>query len=86
MVDRIHPNSFNDDPDSFIVGDRVWVQGIKPGYIVYIGDVQFAKGEWAGIVLDKPEGKNDGAVHGGRLSFRIEHNERKFFIQRHLAK
>lgn len=49
-----------------MVGDRVWVQGIKPGYIVYIGDVQFARGEWAGIVLDKPEGKNDGSVHGGR--------------------
>ncbi|XP_075590124.1 cytoplasmic linker protein 190 isoform X2 [Dermatophagoides farinae] len=60
------PTSFIDDPDSYMVGDRVWVQGIKPGYIVYIGDVQFARGEWAGIVLDKPEGKNDGSVHGVR--------------------
>ncbi|UXI17324.1 hypothetical protein NH340_JMT03267 [Sarcoptes scabiei] len=58
--------SFNNDPDSFMIGDRVWIQGIKPGYIVYIGMVEFAKGEWAGIVLDKPEGKNDGSVHGVR--------------------
>lgn len=57
--------SYNDDPDSFIIGDRVWVQGIKPGYIVYIGEVQFAKGDWVGVVLDKPEGKNDGSVRGG---------------------
>lgn len=66
---RIVPTSsvFSDDPDSFMIGDRVWVQGIKPGYIVYIGDVQFAKGEWAGIVLDKAEGKNDGSVHGGKM-------------------
>ena len=68
---RIVPTSsvFSDDPDSFMIGDRVWVQGIKPGYIVYIGDVQFAKGEWAGIVLDKAEGKNDGSVHGGKMFF-----------------
>lgn len=58
--------AFNDDPDSFIIGDKVWVQGIKPGYIVYIGQVEFAKGDWAGVVLDKPEGKNDGMVHGVR--------------------
>lgn len=58
--------AFSEDPDLFIIGDRVWVQGIKPGYIQFIGEVQFAKGDWAGIVLDKPEGKNDGSVHGGK--------------------
>ena len=60
-------SAFDDDPDSFIVGDRVWIQGSKPGFIQYIGEVQFAKGDWAGVVLDKPEGKNDGAVHGGEI-------------------
>ena len=63
--------AFSDDTDSYIVGDRIWVQGTKPGYIQYIGEVQFAKGEWAGVVLDKPEGKNDGSVHGGE-SFGLE--------------
>lgn len=55
-----------DDTDDFIVGDRVWVHGINPGYIQFIGDTKFAAGEWAGIVLDHPVGKNDGAVHGVR--------------------
>ncbi len=64
-ADSVISSAFSDDPDSFIVGDRVWVQGSKPAVIQYIGEVQFAKGEWAGVVLDKPEGKNDGSVHGG---------------------
>lgn len=48
--------------DDFIVGDRVWVNGTKPGHIVYIGETHFAPGEWAGVVLDDPIGKNDGRV------------------------
>ncbi|XP_056001893.1 CAP-Gly domain-containing linker protein 1-like isoform X8 [Ostrea edulis] len=52
--------------DDFIIGDRVWVSGTKPGQIAYIGETQFASGEWAGVVLDNPEGKNDGSVQGVR--------------------
>lgn len=52
--------------DDFIIGDRVWVSGTKPGHIAYIGETQFAAGEWAGVVLDNPEGKNDGSVQGVR--------------------
>ncbi|KAK4875245.1 hypothetical protein RN001_011667 [Aquatica leii] len=55
-----------EDTDSFIIGDRVWVGGTKPGQIAYIGETQFAPGEWAGIVLDAPIGKNDGSVGGVR--------------------
>ncbi|KAK6625059.1 hypothetical protein RUM43_005350 [Polyplax serrata] len=51
-----------ENTDQFIIGDRVWVGGIKPGQIAYIGETQFAPGEWAGIVLDDPIGKNDGTV------------------------
>lgn len=50
--------------DDFIVGNRVWVGGTKPGYIQYIGETKFAPGEWAGVVLDEPIGKNDGSVAG----------------------
>ncbi|RWS10608.1 CAP-Gly domain-containing linker protein 2-like protein [Dinothrombium tinctorium] len=50
------------DTDDFIVGDRVWVNGVKPGYIQYIGETHFAPGDWAGVVLDEPTGKNDGSV------------------------
>lgn len=55
-----------EDTDSFIIGDRVWVGGTKGGVISYIGDTQFAPGEWAGVTLDEPIGKNDGSVAGVR--------------------
>uniref|UniRef100_A0A0K8TT97 Putative cytoskeleton-associated protein n=1 Tax=Tabanus bromius TaxID=304241 RepID=A0A0K8TT97_TABBR len=54
------------DTDSFIIGQRVWVGGIRPGQIAYIGETHFAPGDWAGIVLDEPSGKNDGCVSGKR--------------------
>jgi len=34
----------------FIIGDRVLV-GSKPGVIAYLGDVKFANGDFAGVVL-----------------------------------
>uniref|UniRef100_A0A3B4B6Y0 CAP-Gly domain-containing protein n=1 Tax=Periophthalmus magnuspinnatus TaxID=409849 RepID=A0A3B4B6Y0_9GOBI len=52
--------------ENFQVGERVWVNGNKPGYIQFLGDTQFAPGQWAGIVLDEPIGKNDGSVAGVR--------------------
>ncbi|XP_058059639.1 restin homolog isoform X2 [Anopheles bellator] len=54
------------DTDSFIIGQRVWVGGVRPGQIAYIGETHFAPGEWAGVVLDEPNGKNDGSVAGKR--------------------
>lgn len=47
-----------EDTDSFIIGERVWVGGTKPGQIAYIGETQFAPGDWAGIVLDEPIGES----------------------------
>ncbi|XP_072271941.1 CAP-Gly domain-containing linker protein 1-like [Pyxicephalus adspersus] len=57
------PECFVDD---FRVGERVWVNGNKPGFIQFLGETQFAPGQWAGIVLDESIGKNDGAVAGVR--------------------
>ncbi|XP_029105089.1 CAP-Gly domain-containing linker protein 2 isoform X2 [Scleropages formosus] len=50
----------------FVVGERVWVNGVKPGCIQYLGETQFAPGQWAGVVLNEPVGKNDGSVGGVR--------------------
>ena len=61
------------DTDDFIVGDRVWVNGNKPGYIQFLGETKFARGDWAGIVLDNYDGKNDGSIHGIRY-FQCEPN------------
>ncbi|MEQ2167191.1 CAP-GLY domain-containing linker protein 1 [Goodea atripinnis] len=52
--------------DGFQIGEQVWVNGNKPGYIQFLGETQFAPGQWAGIVLDEPIGKNDGSVAGVR--------------------
>ncbi|XP_075424384.1 CAP-Gly domain-containing linker protein 1-like isoform X1 [Ascaphus truei] len=52
--------------DDFQVGERVWVNGNKPGFIQFLGETQFAPGQWAGIVLDETIGKNDGSVAGIR--------------------
>ena len=51
------------------LGDRVIVtssQGSKAGVLRYLGTAEFAVGQWAGVELDDPTGKNDGAVAGTR--------------------
>lgn len=51
------------------VGDRITVSslsGLKTGILKFVGETDFAKGEWAGIELDEPGGKNDGSVAGKR--------------------
>lgn len=49
------------------IGDRVIIssgQGSKLGVLRYRGMTQFAPGEWCGIELDDPLGKNNGTVEG----------------------
>ena len=61
----------------FTIGVRVVVGDSKPGVIAFLGATQFAKGDWAGVVLDAPVGKNDGSVQGVRY-FRCEPNHGVF--------
>ncbi|XP_055915828.1 restin homolog [Eupeodes corollae] len=63
---RDHGTILTADTEQFIIGQKVWVGGISPGQIAYIGETHFAPGEWAGVVLDEPNGKNDGCVAGKR--------------------
>lgn len=51
---------------SFQIGDRVQVSGGRTGVLRFLGPTEFAAGEWAGIELDEPVGKNDGSVSGKR--------------------
>lgn len=41
-----------------MIGQRVWVGGSKPGAISFIGETQFAPGDWAGVTLDEPTGES----------------------------
>lgn len=51
------------------MGDRVQVSGSRVGTVRFIGPTDFAAGEWVGIELDEPLGKNDGTVMGRRYVF-----------------
>lgn len=53
------------------INDRVIVsssQGSKTGILRYQGSTEFAAGEWCGVELDEPIGKNDGSVNDKRCA------------------
>ena len=48
---------------TFKVGQRVGIKGKSlQGVIRWMGTAEFAEGNWIGVELDKPEGKNNGTV------------------------
>lgn len=47
-----------------MIGDRVYVDNHKPASVAYFGEVNFATGDWVGVVFDEPIGYHDGKVHG----------------------
>lgn len=46
------------------LGDRVMIAGQKVGTLRFCGSTEFSTGLWAGVELDRSEGKNDGSVAG----------------------
>jgi len=48
--------------DKFSIGQRVETPG-GIGIIRFIGTTQFAAGNWIGVELEKPTGKNNGSIN-----------------------
>lgn len=74
MYDQYHegsspPTRKKSQKDDLKLGDRVIIQssqGSKSGVLKYKGRTYFADGEWCGVELEDPLGKNDGSVDGHR--------------------
>jgi len=52
--------------DAIRIGSRVSTAYGDLGTVRYRGSTHFKEGEWVGVELDKPKGKNDGEVRGVR--------------------
>jgi dynactin 1 len=63
----------------FKVGQLVEIQDGRQGIVRFVGETSFKEGQWLGLELDVPEGKNDGSVRGERY-FDCEPNH-GLFIQ-----
>ncbi|KAL4157980.1 hypothetical protein PRNP1_003760 [Phytophthora ramorum] len=59
------------------VGAHVAFGAGKTGIVRFIGETDFASGEWVGIELERPEGKNNGELNG-RVYFTCEPNHGLF--------
>eukprot|EP00899_Mesostigma_viride_P009983 jgi/Mesvir1/18987/Mv18948-RA.1 len=64
--DRSAADNIAGKAPAFELGDKVLLGRRRrlEGIIHYYGPVAFSPGNWVGIELDKPEGKNDGSVDG----------------------
>ena len=53
---KLRPPARGPENEAFKVGDRVLAAG-KRGKVAFLGETEFASGQWAGIILDDPVGK-----------------------------
>ena len=54
------------DLSQFQLGQTVELSDGKTAIIRFVGSTRFSPGDWLGVELDAPIGKNDGAVQGER--------------------
>ena len=50
----------------FEIGQTVEIQDGKTAIVQFVGNTDFAAGDWIGVVLNDATGKNDGSVKGQR--------------------
>ncbi|KAI0990408.1 hypothetical protein GJ496_007029 [Pomphorhynchus laevis] len=48
--------------NQFRIGDRISLHSKGTGIVAFTGTTKFASGEWVGIILDNPVGRNNGSV------------------------
>ncbi|KAE9024438.1 hypothetical protein PR003_g13225 [Phytophthora rubi] len=48
------------------VGSKVCINGKHAGVVMFTGHVHYAKGDFVGVALSSPVGKNDGSIKGVR--------------------
>ncbi|KAG7377409.1 hypothetical protein PHYPSEUDO_011727 [Phytophthora pseudosyringae] len=48
------------------IGSKVCIHGKHSGVVMFTGHVHYAKGEFVGVALSSPQGKNDGSIKGVR--------------------
>lgn len=64
QFDEDYDNDYYDDDEFYVIGDRVYVDGYRPGSVAYFGETEFASGDWVGVVLDQATGNHDGKLFG----------------------
>lgn len=67
------------------VGQRVMVKD-QPGTVRFFGLTRFADGEWVGVELDAPAGRNDGSVNDVRYFTCSKEGQCGVFVRPALAK
>lgn len=62
------------------IGERVKLKG-QPATVRYVGKTEFSPGEWVGLELDTPTGKNNGTVQGVEYFKCSEPGDRGVFVR-----
>lgn len=58
--------------------------GSRAGILQYLGETKFAPGNWCGVQLDEPSGKNDGTVEGVQYVLKNK-NPAECFVHRKIS-